>query len=231
MGYLNKEKISEICSLYLAGKSIYKISAETGVPKTTVERWLKKEGIKIRPKKKHVTLEVQNHICSLYKNNFSLLEISCAVGLSYNLTRRVLIDNNIERLSRADAVRLAAKKGKIGSGNRGKTLRFSKQHKSNIGIGRIKWADKNAKGTRITSQGYVEYTRGLHKGRLEHIVIVEEFIGRKLTSNEVVHHKDHNRQNNYFSNLKVMSRKGHSSYHAKININLRNRDHLGRLAS
>lgn len=42
---------------------------------------------------------------------------------------------------------------------------------------------------------------------------METFIGRKLRRNEVVHHKDENRQHNVLSNLELMTRSAHTSHH------------------
>lgn len=50
---------------------------------------------------------------------------------------------------------------------------------------------------------------------LEHRRIVEAHIGRELTSDEVVHHKDGNKSNNDISNLEVVTRAEHARIHAK----------------
>jgi hypothetical protein len=50
----------------------------------------------------------------------------------------------------------------------------------------------------------------------EHRFVAEITIGRKLKKDEVVHHIDHNPQNNSPSNLKVMTKFEHSSYHGKL---------------
>lgn len=46
-----------------------------------------------------------------------------------------------------------------------------------------------------------------------HRYIMEQYLGRKLTNNEVVHHIDGNKQNNNINNLKVMTRGEHSRLH------------------
>lgn len=48
-----------------------------------------------------------------------------------------------------------------------------------------------------------------------HRLIVEEHLGRALTSDEVVHHIDHNPLNNDISNLKVMTRAEHLVHHLR----------------
>ena len=50
-------------------------------------------------------------------------------------------------------------------------------------------------------------------GKYEHRAIMEEHIGRKLSKNEIVHHKDGNKHNNDIDNLQVMSRQEHSRMH------------------
>lgn len=51
-------------------------------------------------------------------------------------------------------------------------------------------------------------------GRLAHRVIVEQFLGRSLTSEEVIHHRDGNRYNNIPENLVVFPTAGvHTRFH------------------
>ncbi len=47
----------------------------------------------------------------------------------------------------------------------------------------------------------------------EHRKIMEEYLGRKLSRYEVVHHKDGNKSNNKIENLMVMSLSEHSKMH------------------
>ena len=50
-----------------------------------------------------------------------------------------------------------------------------------------------------------------------HRKIMEDFIGRKLSFNEVVHHIDGNVKNNSIDNLVLMSRSEHSKLHFYLN--------------
>ena len=48
---------------------------------------------------------------------------------------------------------------------------------------------------------------------LEHRYIIEQHLGRLLSPNEVVHHKDGNKKNNNIDNLEIMSNSEHSKFH------------------
>ena len=64
--------------------------------------------------------------------------------------------------------------------------------------------------------GYlVKFQNGYNKkGNVKlHRAIMEEALGRRLKPNEIVHHKDGNKQNNDISNLEVMERRDHSRLH------------------
>ncbi len=50
---------------------------------------------------------------------------------------------------------------------------------------------------------------------LMHRVVMENFLGRMLKDNEVVHHIDHNKKNNDISNLELMDKALHVEMHSK----------------
>ncbi len=49
--------------------------------------------------------------------------------------------------------------------------------------------------------------------RLEHQIIAENMLGRPLYSNEIVHHKNHKRDDNRPENLEVMTQSDHIKLH------------------
>lgn len=61
---------------------------------------------------------------------------------------------------------------------------------------------------------YVEHDKSIK----EHIKVMEDHIGRKLTKDEVVHHINEDRLDNRIENLQLMTRGEHSSYHRKKEI-------------
>jgi len=80
---------------------------------------------------------------------------------------------------------------------------------------RIAAKSRPAKGTSLKPSGYLEVTMGKNKGRSVHCVLMEKHIGRPLRSDEVVHHKDRNRQNNNLDNLQLMTRSEHTALHRR----------------
>lgn len=58
---------------------------------------------------------------------------------------------------------------------------------------------------------------GNGKIKLEHRLIMEEYIGRELAKDEIVHHIDGNKFNNDISNLQILTR----SEHMKLHMNMR----------
>ena len=80
---------------------------------------------------------------------------------------------------------------------------------------------ENYKHKTYLENGYeVRYIGGYNKkGNVkEHRYIMEQHLGRKLNDNEIVHHIDGNKLNNDISNLKVMTKGEHSSFHRKEEI-------------
>lgn len=72
-----------------------------------------------------------------------------------------------------------------------------------------------------TWNGYIKIRRPGHhradsKGYVaEHTLVMECELGRELLENEIVHHKDGNRNNNLITNLEVMDREEHRLMHSK----------------
>lgn len=152
----------------------------------------------------------------------SIPEISDMTGHSRSTIRARLNEIGMLR-SRSDAIRLARDKGRLGSGARGKRRVFSDEWRRNLSTSLQQSAASRSRGVSVKRSGYIEYTRGQHKGRSQHVVAMEQLIGRPLAKDEVVHHIDHNRGNNHPSNLQLMSRSEHASLHAKENIHYRKR--------
>ena len=76
--------------------------------------------------------------------------------------------------------------------------------------------------TYIDSKGYVMIYKPSYEGVYsngfiaEHVYLMEQLIGRKLSKDEVVHHKDRNKRNNALENLVLMTRSEHMKLHRSM---------------
>jgi len=65
------------------------------------------------------------------------------------------------------------------------------------------------------SQDYFWINNGFASCYSEHRIIMENFLGRKINTGEVVHHIDYNAKNNSLDNLKLISRDDHNKLHCQ----------------
>jgi hypothetical protein len=86
------------------------------------------------------------------------------------------------------------------------------------------WIEKRHNGTSYKRILIPEHSRSNNKGYiLEHILIMEEFIGRPLSEKEVVHHIDGNGLNNDIDNLQIFPTHGqHIAFHNNLRWGNRN---------
>lgn len=73
----------------------------------------------------------------------------------------------------------------------------------------------NYKYIYVNKNGYFMNCEDRNHRYLVHRKVMEEYLGRKLKNNEIVHHKDMNKLNNDISNLEIMSRSEHTKLHNK----------------
>lgn len=166
-----------------------------------------------------------------YESGMSIPQVAEAFGVARSTVRHHVAAAGALR-SRVAGVRKAATEGRLGSGFRGKSRVLTEEHKKNISKARKEWADAgNALGITLKPSGYLAYTRGKHKDRSVHIIEMEERLGRRLKSDECVHHINGDKLNNHHDNLALLTVSGHGRLHRlqdQISGNERERDEYGR---
>jgi hypothetical protein len=172
-----------------------------------------------------------DRIVALYESGMSVNQIEDATGVPASTVWRRVKKAGVSRSS-SEAVRLAISQGRGASKLRGRRMSMSPEAEARFRQAAKIARRKKAKGWRITSQGYVEYTMGEHAGRRVHCVIIERRIGRRLLPDEVVHHIDGDKENNDESNLALMTVSAHSRIHRiqENNVAPRTRQNDGRFA-
>lgn len=74
-------------------------------------------------------------------------------------------------------------------------------------------AAHNYKGLTKHALGYNVFREPGEERQLEHRLVVERFLGRKLSENEIVHHKNGVRTDNRIENLQIMDHSEHTKLH------------------
>ena len=150
----------------------------------------------------------------LYTSGMTTKQVAAALGLNMSAARKAILDGGAVMRSTG----FLTEEGKQKIKQAGKARKGSKRSAdacARIKSGRQAWGQENGTGFSVKPSGYIEHTRGEHKGRSVHVVIMEERIGRRLADDEVVHHIDGDRSNNNINNLALMTRSGHARLHRR----------------
>lgn len=151
--------------------------------------------------------------CMYIDQKKSIPQIADILHIPRSAARKALIDAGVVLRSRADGIRAA--RDRLGIHMIGKKRVFTEEHRAAIREGSIRRAEISAAGISRKPNGYLEYTRGEHKGRSVHVVKMEARIGRHILPDEHVHHIDGDKENNDINNLALVTRSGHMRLHRR----------------
>lgn len=122
--------------------------------------------------------------------------------------------NNISQLGKCVSPLTQFKKGE----HRSPTTEF-KKGSSSWNKGKTNYwliGEKNHQwkgGISKHSLGYLNQKSGINKRKLQHRLIMEQYLGHELSSDEIVHHLDGDKTNNNLENLIITNRKDHARFH------------------
>ena len=149
-----------------------------------------------------------NEIVDLYYNHkMSTSDVSRRLDIPPTRVRNLLITFGYKLRTKVEGIDLA--KDKLGSGMRGKKRNFTEEHKRNIAESK----KINEERVRLKPSGYLEVSSSHHAGKSAHVRVMEEYLGRGMADNEIVHHIDHDKTNNSIDNLALMTKSAHARLH------------------
>ena len=148
------------------------------------------------------------------------LDNGYAVGTIYNFMKKYGIDSRKELSDEAKARISLANKGNHHTLGQKRT---AEQRARISAVRKGKWKKPSEFGghRKKRSDGYIKVYVPDHPYStkdgyvMEHILIMEKQIGRYITRDEVVHHKNHIRDDNRIENLQLMTFKEHSAFHMR----------------
>ena len=146
-------------------------------------------------------------------------ELGVAVGTVFNYMKKYGINS---RPTMTDETKAKISKAKKGKPSPTKGIRLSEETKRKISQakkGKFLKPSEFGGHKKQRADGYIcvyapDHPYATKDGYvMEHILIMEKQIGRHITRDEVVHHKNKNRADNRIENLELMTFKEHAKYH------------------
>lgn len=171
----------------------------------------------------------KQQLMDLYLQEYSIGDIAKKLNMSVGKIYKFFRIYNIETRKKLSE---KAKK-QIGKANKGnehsKGHKLKEETKEKLRISHLK---KGIGHKKLRTDGYVaiyfpDHPKSTSEGYImEHVLVMECNIGRWLKDNEVVHHKNHKRNDNRIENLQLMTFKEHAKLHMLERHNKKRSDDL-----
>jgi len=187
-GYINILIKKNWVKMYKEGLSLKKIGEMYGCSITPVRKYLNSVGCNIR--NREIDISIKEQWVGLYLDGLCYKDIARVFNCGNGIVEKYIKGSGIKTRTLSEGVLNSYDQGKANGG----------------GVG---WTTEKG--------GYIRMTKaGDTFGMLEHRVIMEKHLGRKLSDKEIVHHVDCNTKNNTTNNLKVMTVGEHNKLHGQI---------------
>lgn len=189
------QKISQSCK--------GRISSRKGIIMSEKQKFKISQSKKGKPNLKKRAKVNEENICQMYLSGDSSIILAKKFSVVSQTICRILRRNNIKIRDYKENILNAIRNGR--------SLNSKKQRN----IASKRWRGKgNPRYRHGNSNGY-KMIKIDNRWIPEHRYLMEQKIRRKLKSDEIVHHINHNKKDNRISNLQIMTISEHISHHQK----------------
>ena len=146
-------------------------------------------------------------------------EHNYAIGTIFNYLKKYNIPT---RKTMTEKTKAKISKSQLGKVSKLKGIKLSKEHRKNISnakMGKYRINTEFGGHEKRRKDGYISIYLPTHPNCnkegyvMKHHLVMEKEIGRLIMPNEVVHHKNHIRDDNRIENLELMTHSEHARLH------------------